>query len=487
VREPSVSQRALPALAAGLAVACYAILGSGWLEPLQLARNHFRLPARPGMEVSAEQRAKHPTSSFAAWKQTFVASYEETPDMVFKEDAYAAVLAVDLGNEAFLYVNTKADASTRQDLPTQMLLAHAPLFLNPRATSVLVIGHGSGVTLGSALQHPIERADVVEISSAVLAMDPIFSVWNHYALDDPRTNVHVEDAQAFLRTVPRQYDVIISEPTNPWIAGVSGLFTLEYFEAIRSKLAPGGVAAVWFQQYKMSDATAMMILRTLNEAFPYVSLWRSPSYNDVIAVASAGPLDADFEAMERRFNRPEIRNDIARMGVPNLASYLIHNAVGPEGVLRLIEPGPLNTLGHQRLEFDAPRDFFYRKRAGFVRRADPLQSEGLQSTDIALDRYLDWRRAVGDPVDFGELEYVSRVSSPSLAASLRARAPEARGNGRQAVDPSRGVRAPARDMQIYEAAYWGNRLRKEGSPAEAVAYDRRARRLLDERDARARD
>ena len=229
----------------------------------------------------------------------------------------------------------------------------------------------------------------------------------------------------------------------------------------------------------------MMILRTLHQAFPHVSLWRSPNYIDVIAVASSAPLANDFEAMERRFDRAAIRNDMARMGVSNLATYLLHNAVGPEGMLELIEPGPLNTVDHPRLEYDAPRDFFHLEHADFVRAADPLQQGVSAATDVSFDRYLAWRRAIGDPIGFEELENAARTSSAQLVASLQARVP---GKGRIRADrtsPARGGLMPAGEMKIYEALYWSLRLRNEGRGAEAVAYIQRASSLMNRGDGDA--
>ena len=475
---PSAGRRLGPVFAAAASIALYATLGGGWLQPLQMSRNHLRMTA-PDPEDPAGVGADHPTASFEAWKQRYVAQPGEAHQMRFAEDAYASVLAIDDGGEAFLYVNTKPDASTRQDLQTQMLLAHAPLFLNPHARSLLVIGYGSGITIGSALQHPIERADVVEISQAVIDVDPVFSEWNYDALEDPRVQVHLEDAQGFLRTSGGRYDVIISEPTNPWIAGVSGLFTVEFFERVRDRLAPGGVAAIWIQQYNTSRDTVQLILRTLSAVFPQVSLWHSPNYLDLVAVASEGSLEPDFAAMEARFDRREIRNDIARMGVPNLASYLIQNAVGPQRFRTSLEPGRVNTIAHQRLEYVAPRDFFHDATSSWLQEIDPLRQGTPPPTDALLDRYALWRQSVGDPLRPDELEYVASRSREPTAEALRARASDEALLARPGARPARGGVSKPSDMGLYEAAYWWNRFKEEGRASDAAAYLRRAASLVE--------
>jgi spermidine synthase/MFS family permease len=455
----------------------YLQAGGDWLDPLQKSLNPIRMQ-RPPSTLSAAELAVHPTTSFAAWRDTFVLDPEDVDVARFEEDAYGNVLAIERAGEAILYVNTKADASTKQDLATQMLVGHLPLFLNPDAESVLIIGHGSGVTAGSALLHPVKHADIVEISRAVLAVDPVFAEWNYHVLSDPRVEVHVDDAQSFLRTVPRKYDVIISEPTNPWISGVSGLFTVEFYRELRAKLAPGGVAAIWFQQYELSDESAMLILRTVNSVFPSMSLWRSPDYNDVIVVVGAEPVLPDFAAMEARFERREIRNDIARMGVPNLASLLIHHVMGAERLQRALLPGPINSAGHQRLEYLAPRDLFHGFGSGFLKVADPLRSGLAPPTDILLDRYAEWRRASGDAIHRDELEYVASRSGATFSAAIRARADQNSGPRAAGATSARGGVAKPEDMDLYEAAYWSNRYRSAGEQATAAPYLQRAASLL---------
>ncbi|MGE5833138.1 MAG: spermidine synthase, partial [Acidobacteriota bacterium] len=104
-----------------------------------------------------------------------------------------------------------------------------------------VIGLGSGVTVGSALRHPIDKVDVMEISPEVIEASARFADAHHRALDDPRTRVIAGDGRTHLLLARDRYDVIISEPSNPWVAGVASLFTREFFEAARSRLSDGGV------------------------------------------------------------------------------------------------------------------------------------------------------------------------------------------------------------------------------------------------------
>ena len=137
---------------------------------------------------------------------------------------------------------------------TQRMLAHVPLLLHPNPQRAAILGLGSGVTLGSALTHRSTAATVLEISPEVVEASRFFEAENHRALADPRTRAggrrrpHAPDARH------EAYDVIVSEPSNPWMAGIASLFTREFFEGARARLAPGGVLCQWAHTYDISNA-----------------------------------------------------------------------------------------------------------------------------------------------------------------------------------------------------------------------------------------
>src|SRR5262245_28073245 len=161
--------------------------------------------------------------------------------LYYRDGASATVSVKRLTGTTTLAVDGKTDASNRGDMLTQKLVAHLPLLLHENPRDVAIVGLGSGVTLGAALRHPIARADVMEISPEVVEASQFFLDENHHALADSRTNLIVGDGRSHLLLSNRQYDVVISEPSNPWIAGVAALFTREFFLAARDRLAPGGI------------------------------------------------------------------------------------------------------------------------------------------------------------------------------------------------------------------------------------------------------
>jgi spermidine synthase len=390
----------------------------------------------PGPAATARQRAEHPATSFASWRRHYLltAADPPLPTIEVRHDAHATAVAfgADPGGPdgMALMVNDKTDASTVGDLDTQMMLAHAPLLLAPHTARLLVIGHGSGITAGSALVHPVERADIVEISPAVLALDHLFAPVNHQVLSDRRVHVYVEDAQSFLRAVPRQYDVIISEPSNPWVAGVGNLFTREFFTLARARLAPGGVFTFWFHTYAQTDDTTALLLRTLGAVFPAAELFTDDAGSDVVAVASAEPLPVDFAVIERRFGVPGVRQDLARLRLPEgepLAAFLTRHRLSQRGATSLAGPGPLNLVAREQLQYRGPRALFAGRDSFFVERRDPLLKPGLDPSATLFARYLHHRAVEGRPVRPEDLEAVAEHvegrggNGAQVAATIRRR------------------------------------------------------------------
>ncbi|MBC8002312.1 MAG: fused MFS/spermidine synthase, partial [Opitutaceae bacterium] len=149
----------------------------------------------------------------------------------FYEDAADATVSVETStrpaetNQFVLRINGKPDASTKGDLSTQYLVAHLPLLALPDAKDVFMLGFGSGITGGAALGHPIEQLVLAENCSPVLRAGKWFEPWNRGVLTDRRTRLRIEDARTVLKLSPQLYDVVICEPSNPWVAGVGNVFS----------------------------------------------------------------------------------------------------------------------------------------------------------------------------------------------------------------------------------------------------------------------
>lgn len=275
--------------------------------------------------------------------------------LYYREGAASTVSVKRLTGTTTLAVDGKVDASNRSDMLTQKLIAHLPLLLHDNPSQVGIIGLGSGVTVGAALQHPIAGADVVEISPEVVEASRFFESENRRALDDPRTHLIVGDGRTHLLLADRQYDVIISEPSNPWIAGVAALFTREFFEAARARLAPGGIICQWAHTYNISDADLRSIVATFTAVFPDGTLWLVGD-NDLLLVAATEPLEARLGNIARNWQRPGVADDLSRVAAVEPFSLLSLYAGGRRELARYGEGAALLTDDNMTLEFSGPRE-----------------------------------------------------------------------------------------------------------------------------------
>ncbi len=234
----------------------------------------------------------------------------------FREGINATVMVLRNPDNTSLKINGKTDASTRVDLGTQYLLGHFPAFLHERPQDACVIGYGSGATAYAVSTHPgIRLIDILEIESSVLEASKFFQSVNHNVLEDGRVRVHVEDGRTFLRYRPGSYDLIISEPSNPWISGVNSLFTSEFYRQVKMRLKPGGKFCQWIQFYEISHETLSVMLHTLSSEFAHVAVFCNG--NDLICVASERPLAADAGHLKSRMDVPAVRRSLERIQVTN--------------------------------------------------------------------------------------------------------------------------------------------------------------------------
>jgi predicted membrane-bound spermidine synthase len=270
----------------------------------------------------------------------------------------ASVAVVEHEGYRFLFINGKADASTRHDMPTQVLLAALPLALAPSAREVLVIGLGSGVTAGAALLFPVDGVDIVEISPEVVEAAAYFSDENRGVLNDPRARVAVEDARTFMRRAGRRYDLIVSEPSNPWMSGVGDLFSIEHFGACLGALREGGAMAQWIHTYEMDDDTFKIVVKTFCSVFPEASLWETGG-NNVLLLGTRRGLRPDFASSERLIASPPLARELARWGVADMFT-LLSLQIASDAAIRgsVHSERTVNSVYAPVVEYRAPRALF---------------------------------------------------------------------------------------------------------------------------------
>jgi Flp pilus assembly protein TadD len=279
--------------------------------------------------------------------------------LYYREGAASTVSVKRLTGTTMLAVDGKTDASNRGDMLTQKLVAHLPLLLHENPREIGIIGLGSGVTAGSALRHPITRADVIEISPEVVEASRYFEAENHHALSDPRTNLIVGDGRSHLLLTARKYDVIISEPSNPWIAGVAALFTREFFAAAKERLSPGGIICQWANAYNISDHDLRAIVATFRSVFPNGTAWLVGA-DDVLLAASTASLEPRLGNIERHWSRPGVAGDLKDVSALEPFSIWSLYVGGPDELARYSEGAAILTDDRMTLEFSGPRELHSR-------------------------------------------------------------------------------------------------------------------------------
>jgi spermidine synthase/MFS family permease len=251
-------------------------------------------------------------------------------EIVFHRDGLSTTVTVEkfrFGPHIALKNNGKVDASNGDDMPTQVMVAGYPLLMHgrgPEGLDVAIVGFGSGVTVGAALRFPVRSVDVIELERSIPEAARWFREVNHlnYALDEfpfvqmDRLQVINDDGRNYLASTDRRYDVIISEPSNPWITGVSDLFTTDHFRITKQRLREGGIYCQWVQLYELSPENIKSIYRTFASQYRYVKVFSADDLSsDTILLGSDSPLPLDLGRLREAYAAPGIAAELERANI----------------------------------------------------------------------------------------------------------------------------------------------------------------------------
>jgi predicted membrane-bound spermidine synthase len=283
----------------------------------------------------------------------------------FYEDAADATVSVERqlsgDGDLSLRIDGKVDASAKGDSTTQLLLAYLPLMAKPNSKDVFCFGMGSGVTAGATLGYPIEHLTVAENCGPVLRAAKLFEPWNNGVLTNSRTRIYHEDARTVLKLSPKKYDVIISEPSNPWMVGVASVYTREFYQIAASQLKPGGIMTQWFHVYEMDDSSADMVLRTFESVFPVMEIW-DVGESDIVILGSERPWRSSLDIYKPA---PELKGPLAGLasiGLDRPEALLARRLASQFTAFAIPGPGPLQADDTPILEYSAPRAFYIHLR-----------------------------------------------------------------------------------------------------------------------------
>jgi spermidine synthase len=293
----------------------------------------------------------------SVWKgASKFASHVANIDVVFYGDGIGGFTTVvkwfsTIGRTNYTMLNSgKGDASSHGDRLTQALSAHIPLLFHPDPEKVMVVGLASGMTVGEVLHYPVKQVDVLEINDQVVKAAEFFNPWNNNCLTNPRTRIILQDGRNHLELTREKYDVIISEPSNPWMAGLANLFTLDYFKTVKGRLSEDGIFVQWFYSYEMDWSTFAMVGRTFAEVFPDGLLLRTLS-SDFLLVGFSGKKNLDLKTADKNIGYAGRSKNVT---IRNPRS--IFNLIVSEDLKGLFGPGPFHTDNWPRLEFAAPKN-----------------------------------------------------------------------------------------------------------------------------------
>ncbi|MCB9741233.1 MAG: fused MFS/spermidine synthase [Alphaproteobacteria bacterium] len=280
--------------------------------------------------------------------------------LLFYDEGLSTVVTVaqsrSTGN-IWLANNGKVDASTTVDMPTQVLVAHLPFLYAEDVNDALVIGLASGITLGALTLHDdVERIDVVELEPAIVQASHFFDDHNHRPLDDPRVQLFANDGRNhLLLEAPGTYDLIVSEPSNPWISGVSNLFTQDFFRMGKERLKPGGVWSQWVQLYGMDAEDLRSLMATFASVYPHVSVFATIEDADLVMVGSDKPLDLSVAGAQRLLDKPAVAAELKLIDVDSPHDVLTYFHFDQDVIAHFAGDVGLNTDDNMRVEFNAPR------------------------------------------------------------------------------------------------------------------------------------
>ncbi len=257
-----------------------------------------------------------------------------------------------------LRVDNRFQMGSTAALLPQRRQAHLPLLLHPQPRRALFLGPGTGITLGAALEHPELRVEGVELIPEIVAVMPRFAPENNDASHHPRAHLTVADARRFVRVTPETFDVIVADVFHPARDGAGALYSLEHFQAVRHRLAPGGLFCQWLPLHQLDEPTLRSIVRTFFEVFPDAHACLLQFNVDIPVLGLIGattPLLVRAGSVEERAASTALRQPLRDAALNDTLKALGTLVAGPESLRSLAANAPLNSDDRPFVTFSAPR------------------------------------------------------------------------------------------------------------------------------------
>jgi spermidine synthase len=301
-----------------------------WLPPLDY---------RPLILAVATRDPSAAHTDPALWRFTFLReSHVGVVSVLTRDDLFGALQTNGLTESHLNFVDPTMSS------PTESWLGLVPYLMHPEPLRAFVVGFGGGkTTLALAQTLDLEEIRVVELEPAIVEAVVASAGGAAPALMDPRVDLQLNDARNALLVDRSRYDIIVSQPSHPWLAGSGTLFTREFFEIVRSRLGPGGVFGQWLNLYNMDAVTLGAIMKSFYEAFPYGFSLRPAGGGDLLIFGSEWPISLDPLRIEKRLAHRELAVHLGRLGATRAEDFLRDFALSRTETLRAVQEGPSNT------------------------------------------------------------------------------------------------------------------------------------------------
>ena len=281
--------------------------------------------------------------------------------LLYYRDGINTTISVDqTGQSLFYRSNGKTDASTEPvDMANQLLLGHLPMLLHPAPSDVFVLGLGTGVTAAAIARYPVKQIDIVELEPSAAKAARLFDSYTRRVLDDPRVHLIIGDGRNRLLGVPKQYDVIVSDPSDIWVAGTGSLTTLEYYRIVVARLKPGGIFTQWVHTHALQPEDLELLAATFHAAFPNMEIWTSAPGN-LIFLGTRDSVPWDYARLKQRFSSiTGVADDLKVVGALDPYALFGAQVLGENESSSFVDGVEgLHTDDHPVLEFRTPRALY---------------------------------------------------------------------------------------------------------------------------------
>jgi spermidine synthase len=374
-RERGLLSAGLPLLVMGLALVCLTATG-----PTSVWRHS-------GVGAGRSRLSLSDTNSLIGWM------HESRNRTIWQADGRESAVAIVALDGASFIVNGKSDGNSITDAPTQIMLGVLGNVLHPEPKQGLVIGLGTGESAGWMAHGPtMERVDVVELEPEIDEMARLCAPLNQNVLSHPKVRRIYNDAREVLLTTPDRYDLIASEPSNPYRAGVSSLYTQEFYQAVAQRLNEGGLFLQWMQGYEIDTDTARTVMASLQSVFPHVEIWESKP-SDLLLVCSTSPIRYDVAAMRRRISHPQMQESLLFGWLTDDLEGVLAHFVANQRLVKQIasQRKQVNTDDHNLLEYAFARTVGKSGSFNVNEVRGAAYREGLDKPDISGGD-IDWEK-----------------------------------------------------------------------------------------------